>query len=128
AMLKHGLAILFAAAAISTVPPHQDLGNIEQDWPFYGGDQGGTKFSPLVDINRETVARLAPAWEWTPGEKALPEFGTRPGAFEATPLMIDNDLYLTTPSNRVVALNANTGAELWALDLKADEDGWPPNR
>src|SRR5262249_46401321 len=62
----------------------------ELDWPVYGGDQGGTKFSPLTDINRETVARLAPAWEWATHEKAMAEFGTRPGAFEVTPLMIDN--------------------------------------
>src|SRR5947209_12270307 len=100
-MLKHPLAILFAAAAVSAVPLHQDRGGIEQDWPFYGGDQGGTKFSPLADVNRETVARLAPAWEWAPAEKALPDLGTRPGAFEATPLMIDNVLYFMTPYNRV---------------------------
>ena len=50
------------------------------------------------------------------GEKALPEFGTRPGNFQSTPLMIDNVLYLSTPYNRVVALNAETGAELWSYD------------
>ena len=41
--------------------------------------------------------------------------------------MIDNVLYLSTPYNRVVALNADTGAELWAFDPKAYEDGQPPN-
>ena len=41
--------------------------------------------------------------------------------------MIDNVLYLSTPYNRVVALNAETGAELWAFDPKAYEDGQPPN-
>ena len=55
------------------------------------------------------------------------QFGTRPGNFQATPLMIDNVLYLSTPYNRVVALNADTGAELWAFDPKAYEDGQPPN-
>jgi quinoprotein glucose dehydrogenase len=99
----------------------------EQDWPFYGGDQGGTKYSPIADINRETIARLAPAWEWATREKPLPEFGTRPGAFEVTPIMIDNVLYLSTPYNRVVALNAESGAELWSFDPKAYEDGQPPN-
>src|SRR5207247_146697 len=99
----------------------------EQDWPFYGGDQAGTKYSPLADITRDTVARLSPAWEWATQEKALPAFGTRPGAFEVTPLMIDNVLYLSTPYNRVVALNADTGAELWSYDPKTYEDGQPPN-
>jgi len=99
----------------------------EQDWPFYGGDQAGTKYSPLTDITRDNVARLSPAWEWATHEKALAEFGTRPGAFEVTPLMIDNVLYLSTPYNRVVALNADSGAELWSFDPKAYEDGQPPN-
>ena len=89
--------------------------------------RAATKFSPLTDINPSTVARLAVAWEWTPREKALDAFGTRPGNFQTTPLMIDNVLYLSTPYNRVVALNAETGAELWAFDPKAYEDGQPPN-
>ena len=62
-----------------------------------------------------------------PREKALDEYGTRPGNFQTTPLMIDNVLYLSTPYNRVVALDAETGAELWAFDPKAYEDGQPPN-
>jgi quinoprotein glucose dehydrogenase len=97
------------------------------EWPFYGGDQAGTKFSPLADVNSTNVAKLAVAWEWINGEKALEGFGTRPGSFQTTPLMIDNVLYLSTPYNRVVALNAETGAELWAFDPKAYEDGQPPN-
>jgi quinoprotein glucose dehydrogenase len=104
-----------------------DRSVLEQDWPFYGGDQGGMKYSPLTDVTASTVPRLGVAWEWSPREKALSEFGTRPGNFQATPLMIDNVLYLSTPYNRVVALNADTGAELWAFDPKAYEDGQPPN-
>src|SRR5437667_12131857 len=86
------LAALAVAATI-TLPAagsKPDTAAAEQDWPFYGGDQGGTKYSPVADINRESVARLSLAWEWSTGEKPLPEFGTRPGAFEVTPLMIDN--------------------------------------
>ena len=113
----------------STTPVRSGVSPVstEQDWPFYGGDQGGTKYSSIADINRETLRRLLPAWEWLPREKALPEFGTRPGAFEATPLMIDNVLYLPTPYNRVVALDAESGAQLWSFDPKAYEDGQPPN-
>ena len=98
-----------------------------QEWPFYGSDQAGTKFSPLTDVNTSNVARLTVAWEWTTGEKALEAFGTRPGNFQTTPLMIDNVLYLSTPYNRVVALNPETGAQLWAFDPKPYEDGQPPN-
>ena len=48
-----------------------------------------------------------------PGEAPRPEFGTTPGAFQNTPLMIDDVLYLSTPYNRVVALDAETGQEMW---------------
>ena len=57
----------------------------------------------------------------------LEAFGTQPGTFQATPLMIDDVLYLSTPYNRVVALDARTGTELWRYDPKAYEDGQPPN-
>ena len=132
-MLKSAIVILCAAGLTLWEPQNAErrAANDERragaDWPFYGGDQAGTKFSPLADVNTTNVAKLAVAWEWINGEKALEGFGTRPGSFQATPLMIDNVLYLSTPYNRVVALNAETGAELWAFDPKAYEDGQPPN-
>ena len=67
------------------------------EWPFYGGDQAGTKYSRAAEINRSTVGRLDVAWTWKPGEKPLAEFRTQPGAFQNTPLMIDNVLYVSTP-------------------------------
>ncbi len=70
---------------------------------------------------------LKPAWTWKTGETELKEYGTRPGMFEDTPLMIDDVLYVTTPYNRVVALNAETGAEIWSYDPKSYVDGQPPN-
>jgi quinoprotein glucose dehydrogenase len=121
AMKKLLLVALTLALTAAAAPP------AETDWPVYGGDPGGTKFSPLTDVNRDTVRRLAPAWQWSTREKAMRDLGTRPGNFQATPLMIDNVLYLSTPYNRVVALNAETGAELWSYDPKAYADGQPPN-
>ena len=98
-----------------------------QEWPVYAADQAATHFSPLADINRENVAKLGVIWEWRPEEDALPAFGTRPGNFQNTPLMIDDVLYVSTPYNRVVALEAGTGKQLWSYDPKAYEDGQPPN-
>jgi quinoprotein glucose dehydrogenase len=121
-MIRSLVAAAVVAGAVALAPDAP-----EQDWPFYGGDQGGAKFSPLTDINGSNVARLAPAWEWTTGEKPIEQFGTRPGNFQTTPLMIDNVLYLSTPYNRVVALDADTGRQLWAYDPKPYEDGQPPN-
>ena len=73
------------------------------------------------------MQRLSIAWEWKPNEKVLPQFGTRPGAFQNTPLVIDGVMYLSTPYNQVAALDPTTGKELWRYDPKAYEDGQPPN-
>ena len=97
------------------------------EWPFYGGDQAGTKHSAAADINRDTVARLGVAWSWKPVEQPKAVVRTQPGSFENTPLMIDNVLYVSTPYNRVVALDPETGHELWAYDPRAYEAGQPPN-
>jgi quinoprotein glucose dehydrogenase len=121
-MMKPVLAVSLVAGALALSSPAA-----EQDWPFYGGDQAGTKFSTLADIDTSSVQRLEVAWEWSTRERALEEYGTRPGNFQATPIMIDNVLYLSTPYNRVVALDAETGAEHWAYDPRPYEDGQPPN-
>jgi quinoprotein glucose dehydrogenase len=97
------------------------------EWPFYGGDQAGTKHSAAADINRDTVARLGVAWSWKPGEQPKTDVRTQPGSFENTPLMIDNVLYVSTPYNRVVALDAENGRELWTYDPRAYAAGQPPN-
>src|SRR5499426_2826812 len=123
--MRTTVAALFVLVAVFTVGAGRDDRMIE--WPYYGGDQAGTKWSAAADINRETVTKLAPAWSWKPGEKPIPEFKTQPGAFENTPLMIDNVLYISTPYNRVVALDAESGRELWAYDPHAYEAGQPPN-
>jgi quinoprotein glucose dehydrogenase len=110
-----GVAFLCCAAAFG------------QDWPYYGGDQAGSRYSALDQINRANVAKLKVAWEWKTGEVPYPDLKTTPGNFEATPLMIDGVLYLSTPYNRVVALDAATGRELWSYDPKSYADGQPPN-
>ena len=118
-------ATLVLLVAGLTLAAQRDSRMIE--WPSYGGDQAGTRWSPAADINRDTVGRLDQAWSWKPNEKPLPEFRTQPGSFENTPLMIDDVLYVSTPYNRVVALDAGSGRELWAYDPKAYEAGQPPN-
>src|SRR5262249_38761589 len=81
-MLKALAAVLVVFAAVGLAPADGAL----QEWPVYGGDPGGSKFSPLTDVDTSNVAGLAVAWEWATGEKALQQFGTRPGVFEVTPI------------------------------------------
>ena len=105
----------------TTLPPHERTSlwtrhvasrswSGAQQWPHYAGDQAASHYSPLDQITAGNVGKLAIAWEWKPNEKVLPQFGTRPGAFQNTPLVIDNVLYLSTPYNQVAALDADHAA------------------
>ena len=97
----------------------QQPGMIE--WRYVGADQAHTKYSVADEITAANVHELEIAWQWEPNEMPMPEIGARPSSFQATPIMIDDVLYLSTMYNRVVALDAETGAELWAFDPRAYE-------
>jgi quinoprotein glucose dehydrogenase len=106
----------------------------ERDWPTYGGPSDGTRFSRLTSIDRTNVGGLEVAWTWETGEKPItgpkrPVRGqdVRPGNFEATPIVIGDTMVLSTPYNRVVALDAGTGQEIWTYDPRTVEWGQPPN-
>jgi quinoprotein glucose dehydrogenase len=90
--------------------------NRQVEWLYYGGDPGNSKYSALADINAQNAGRLQISWQWKHWETPLKEYGTTPGFFEGTPLMIDGVLYVTTPYNNIAALDAETGKELWRFD------------
>lgn len=116
--LVAGLALLPLAgarmASLAAAPANVDWANV-------GNDQGGTRFSPLTQINRETVKGLRVAWTYHTGDS--------PGrsAIECTPLVIDGVLYATTcsPRVKVVALNAETGKEIWKYDPWKETTRYP---
>jgi quinoprotein glucose dehydrogenase len=112
--------LVTAAGRQSLIVAHRP--NWKVEWPQYSGDSGGTKFSSLAEINIDNVNRLKKAWEWSTGETQEDVFYI-PGEFQATPIMIDNVLYVSTPFNRVVALNAETGKPIWTFDPGAKKDG-----
>ncbi|MEE2778490.1 MAG: pyrroloquinoline quinone-dependent dehydrogenase [Acidobacteriota bacterium] len=124
-MIRSLLPNLALLALLTPICPvlAQDGAAAMVEWPTVGRDAAHSKFSELADIDRDNVDRLEIAWTWEPNEMPLPEFKTRPGSFETTPLMIDNVLYLSTAYTRVVALDAETGAELWAFDPKGYRTG-----
>ncbi len=74
------------------------------DWPLYGNGYHNQRYSPLQQINQHTVGRLQLAWKFQTGIKAT---------FQSSPLVIDGVMYLTTPYNHVLALDAADGRELW---------------
>lgn len=89
------------------------------EWAHVGAEQAHTKYSAAVDIAVDNVHELGIVWQWEPNEKPMEEYGTRPGPFQATPIMVNNVLYLSTMYTRVVALDAESGAEIWSFDPKA---------
>ena len=115
----------FAASLCLAIASHANAQSGE--WPVFGGDLAATKYSALTDINRGNVAQRTKAWEWATGETPYAATRARPGNFQATPLMIGDTLFLSTSYNRVVALDAETGRELWSFDPKAYLTGQPPN-
>src|SRR5262249_36684110 len=85
-------------------------------WPYYGHDAGGMRYSPLAQIDRANVSRLKVAWTFHTGDVSDGTHGRRRSGFETTPLVVDGTLYLTTPFNRVIALDPETGTQRWAFD------------
>ena len=90
------------------------------DWPYYGHDAGGMRFSPLTQINRGNVAQLRVAWTFHTGDISDGKGRRKRSGFETTPILVDGRLYLTTPFNRVIALNPDTGKQIWAHDPKTE--------
>ena len=91
-----------------------------QEWPVYSGEPGGSKYSRLNEINRENVTRLRPAWTFHTGDVSDGTRWPTRSAFEATPLVVDGVMYVTTPFSRVIALDPETGKELWSFDPRID--------
>jgi len=117
-MLIHDV-YLYGQAPIKHITTHQAAG----EWSAYGHDAGGTRYSPLEQINKSNVSKLKVAWTYQTGELKLyedaPDF-KRDAAFEATPVMVNGILYFSTPSARVFAIDAATGKEQWVYDPKMD--------
>jgi quinoprotein glucose dehydrogenase len=90
------------------------------DWPSYGHDPGGMRYSPLSDINRDNVGRLGMAWTFHTGDVSDGGGGRPRSGFQTTPIMVDGTLYLTTPTNQVIALDPERGTQRWRYDPKID--------
>jgi quinoprotein glucose dehydrogenase len=115
---------LLLAALCLTVPATA----APTDWPAYGHDAGGGRFSPLTQITPDNVSKLQVAWTYhmnpTPGIAAAgapAAAGPRAPFSTTTPLMANGTIYLGTPYGRVVALDATTGKQVWAYQLPAGD-------
>ena len=104
-MRSIALLILAAASASVHCAPLQADG-----WPAYGGDPGGSRYSSLAQITAKNVSDLKVAWTFRTGELGQGVKDWRRSAFEATPILYNGTLYLTTSSTDVIAVNAASGA------------------
>jgi quinoprotein glucose dehydrogenase len=89
-------------------------------WPNYGNDPGGTRYSPAKQIDRTNVTQLKVAWTYRTSALPHDEELDHKAAFEATPILVDGKLFLSTPYDHVIALNPETGAKLWEFDPKLE--------
>jgi quinoprotein glucose dehydrogenase len=110
---------------------------VENEWPTYGHDSGGMRFSPVTQITPANVSRLQVAWTYhmrpaaapaaaTPDPSAEAEApqgrgrgrgGSSLAGSETTPIVANGVMYLSTPYGRVVALDPTTGKEVWVFQL-----------
>jgi glucose dehydrogenase len=108
------MAVLAAAAAL--LPALQGQ-NAAADWPMFNRDLAGSRYSPLTQINTSNVATLTPAWSYRLQQAGF-RFATASGTSELTPVVVKGVLYLSAQT-RVMALEADTGKEIWRYDLQA---------
>ena len=101
---KTVLAFLISLSLGTSVLLGQD-GSTGKDWPHYGGSYQFWRYSALNQINRSNIKKLAPVWAF--------QAGVEDGGLQATPIVVDGVMYLTSSWNRVFAINAATGKEIW---------------
>ena len=111
----HALKLATLAVTVSTLINAQSGG-----WTHYGADPGGSRYSPLTQITAQNVDKLKVAWTYHTGALQPETPRNRQAAFEATPILLDGTLYLSTPFDQVIALDPATGVERWKYDPAVD--------
>ncbi len=116
-ILSAVLALVLGGASPATPPPATRMeGGPVAGWPYYGADAGGQRYSPLDQIHRGNVARLEVAWTTRTGDLDAEPPPPRHMAFQATPILVDGLLVLPSPLGRVLALDPETGREVWRFE------------
>jgi quinoprotein glucose dehydrogenase len=92
------------------------------DWPHYGRDAGGTRYSPLEQIDKSNLERLEVAWQFRTGELGQDAAEADGLTFEATPVLWRGSLYLSTGFGTALAIDAASGREVWRFDSKVPRD------
>ncbi|WLD56825.1 glucose/quinate/shikimate family membrane-bound PQQ-dependent dehydrogenase [Salinispirillum sp. LH 10-3-1] len=103
---------------MQVVSESPNLGDSPDDsWYAYGRSNMGQRYSPLGQITPQNIGQLEEAWRYRTGDMKRPEDVTET-TYQATPLKIGDTLYLCTPHNWLVALDADNGTERWVYDAQ----------
>ena len=95
-----------------------------RDWRVYGADDSGTRYSTATQITPQNAAQLRLAWQYRTGDLPQDHAGSLPAyTFEATPIQVGDTLFVCTPRDIVIALDADTGKERWRHDPQVDVTG-----
>ncbi len=124
------LAVAVTVAAVLTATPAlSQQGAPSGEWPYYGGDLGGTKYSGLDQIDATNFNELEIAWRWQSADGGLDLDPLRAIHddlsllnLKATPLMVGGVVYVVTPLRLAVALDAGTGETIWVHNPEAIRD------
>ena len=112
--------LLLAVSASASLAQQQKQAALGEGWIAYGSDPGGSRYSSASQISRENVAQLKVAWTFHTGASQLQTNLIRKAAFESTPILFDNKLFLTSPYDKVFALDPATGERIWEFDPHVD--------
>lgn len=106
------------APAIVPVNPQE----AQKDWRHWGNTTAGNRFAALDQINKDNIGQLQVAWTAHTGD--VPQSNGSGAEDQNTPLQIGSTVYVCTAYSKIVALDADTGAELWKYDPKATAPNW----
>jgi quinoprotein glucose dehydrogenase len=120
------------AFAVSVVVAGLQLASAQTrsvEWTHYGGNAASQKYSPLDQINKDTIGKLAIAWRWASPDNPVVEANpmARPGGYADTPLMVKGVLYTVTSLGQIAAINPATGQSIWVVDPGNWKTGRPGN-
>jgi quinoprotein glucose dehydrogenase len=113
------------AAVLALLAAHASAA--EPGWQYYGGDQGGQRFSAGRQITPANVTQLETAWRYSTGDMASKGDAMKRASFEDTPILAEGRLYVCSPFDEVSALDPGTGRLLWRFDPKLDTSVHYPN-
>lgn len=95
----------------------------QKNWEHYGNTSGGSRFAALDQINVDNIGDLKVAWEYRTGDTPISP-GANGAEDQETPLQVGDRVFVCTPHNNVIAIDADSGKEIWKTEINAKSSVW----